>query len=106
MEATKNIRITYGNKKDGQSFVLFDVFIDTWWLMRPSVENIAEKLSIAIVPAMGIGTLGDMIKRVKEKPLSAWGSFPMEGLVARPVCELQARNGLRIITKLKVKDFG
>jgi len=37
--------------------------------------------------------------------MSAWGEFKAEGIVARPSIELIARNGKRIITKIKHKDF-
>lgn len=36
---------------------------------------------------------------------SAWGDFTAEGLVGRPLVELKGRDGSRIITKLKYKDF-
>ena len=37
---------------------------------------------------------------------SYWGDFKAEGIVARPAFELKARNGKRLITKIKYKDFG
>lgn len=36
---------------------------------------------------------------------SIWGDFIAEGIVARPAVELKTRNGHRIITKIKHKDF-
>lgn len=36
---------------------------------------------------------------------SQWGDFIAEGIVARPATELLTRNGERIITKIKHKDF-
>ena len=36
---------------------------------------------------------------------SQWGDFKAEGIVARPNTELVGRDGKRIITKIKQKDF-
>ena len=35
-----------------------------------------------------------------------WGEFQAEGIVARPRVTLFSRNGERIITKVKCRDFG
>jgi len=94
-----------GNYGSEQDFVLFDVLIGDWWLERKNVKTISEGFKIPIVPIIGTGTFLDMIKMVKAGFNSNWGSFLAEGIVARPVCELKARNGNRIITKLKHKDF-
>jgi len=45
------------------------------------------------------------IELIKAKPESAFGDFTIEGFIGKPTCNLQSRNGDRIITKLKVKDF-
>ena len=94
-----------GNYRDDQSFVLFDIKIGNWWLQRDDVFNIAEKLGIDAVPNVGCGTLYDAIDIVKNGLVSKWGDFLAEGLVARPKIELRARNGKRIITKVKYRDF-
>ncbi len=90
---------------DGQGFVLFDVKIGKWWLKREDVQDLALNLGIKHVPVVGSGTLFDMMEFVRVGFKSTWGEFPAEGVVARPEIELFARNGKRIITKLKVKDF-
>lgn len=90
---------------DGVSFVLFDVRIGDWWLKREDVEQIAAALKIDSVPVVGYGTLYDLIDLGKSEFKSQWGNFTAEGIVARPVVELKARNGSRIITKIKHKDF-
>jgi len=102
----------YGNKiqkgskyRKDNGFVLFDVKIGHWWLKREDIEYIAKKLSLDIVPIIGEGTLQNAIKKVKKGFNSQWGGFQAEGIVARPKIELIARNGQRIITKLKYKDF-
>ncbi len=94
-----------GNYRDDQSFVLFDIKIGNWWLQRDDIFNIAEKLGIDTVPNVGCGTLYDAIDIVKNGLVSKWGDFLAEGIVARPKIELRARNGKRIITKVKYRDF-
>ena len=92
----------YGPEKD---FVLFDVKIGEWWLQRKDVEDIAGAFGIPMVPSLGTGNLDDLVDRVRNGVQSLYGDFPAEGIVARPATELVARNGQRIITKLKCCDF-
>ncbi len=93
-------------KPDGVDFVLFDVLVDEHlFLQRKDVEDIAGKLGIDIVPIVGQGTLIELNDYVKKGMKSTWGDFMAEGIVARPLIELQDRRGNRIITKLKHKDF-
>lgn len=94
-----------GNYKSTQDFVLFDILIDDWWLLRDNVEDIAENLSIDIVPIIGEGTLYDMIEQVKTGIKSTWGDFQAEGIVAKPKIEFKSRKGERLITKLKTRDY-
>ena len=84
---------------------MFDVRVGEWWLKRESVEDVAAKFSLDIVPILGRGTLADMIVMVRDGFNSTWGPFIAEGIVARPSTELQSRFGHRVITKLKHKDF-
>jgi len=88
-----------------KTFVLFDVLINGFWLSRDSVNYIAEKLGIKSVPVVGSGNLLTLIRIVRDGFNSYWGNFIAEGIVARPECELFSRNGQRIITKVKFKDF-
>lgn len=94
-----------GNYRKGQSFVLFDIFIDGWWLKRELVEDMAEGLTLDIVPVIDKGTLCDMKDMVKSGFNSTWGNFKAEGIVARPEIELFSRKRERIITKLKYRDM-
>lgn len=94
-----------GNYRSDQDFVLFDIRVGEWWLERPTLEEIADKFGLDIVPIIGRGTLGDMVNLVASAYLSSWGGFIAEGIVARPAIELKARNGRRVITKLKYRDF-
>lgn len=88
-----------------KSFVLFDVLINDFWLLRHNVNDIAEKLNIKSVPVIGSGTMAELIDIVRNGFKSQWGDFMAEGIVARPEVELMARNGHRIITKIKYFDF-
>lgn len=90
---------------DGNSFVLFDIKVGDIWLNRDSIEDIANKLNIKVVPIIGEGTLYDMVEKTKAGFNSQWGNFIAEGIVARPEFELLDRQGNRIITKIKHKDF-
>lgn len=94
-----------GNYRADADFVLFDVKVGEWWLEREAVEDIGRKLGLDVVPIIGAGTLSEMVLCVQGGFNSTWGAFPAEGIVARPAVELKARNGERIITKLKHKDF-
>lgn len=91
--------------KDGVDFVLFDIRIGKIWLRREDVEDIADKLNLMVVPILGRGTLIQMIDIVEKGFNSKWGNFPAEGIVAKPLVEMQTRTCNRIITKLKHKDF-
>jgi RNA ligase len=100
-------KIQSGGKyiSNGVDFVVFDIQIGKWWLKREDIDDIAKKLSIASVPVIGAGTLDKMVELCKNGFTSSWGDFLAEGIVARPIVELQDRAGHRIITKLKHKDF-
>lgn len=104
----------YGNKiqaagkdyiPDGVDFVLFDVKIGEWYLQREDVEDIAKHFGIKVVPILGEGTLTNAIEYVRKGFNSTWGDFTAEGLVLRPKTELKTRQGERIITKIKHRDF-
>lgn len=91
---------------DGVSFVLFDVLIDRWWLERDALEDIAKKLDIQIVPIIFRGSLAAAVEFTSKIGfLSSWGNFDAEGLVLKPEVEMFQRNGERVITKVKTKDF-
>lgn len=87
------------------SFVLFDIKIENWWLLRENIEGIASQMGIDIVPIISRGTLNDAIKEIYNGVQSVWGDFHAEGLVLKPLVELQRRNGDRLITKIKHKDL-
>jgi hypothetical protein len=94
-----------GNYRADQDFVLFDVRVGRWWLQRADVHDVAQKLGLDVVPVIGEGTLHDAIAAAKTGFTSTWGEFQAEGIVARPKTELKTRDGHRIITKIKCRDF-
>ena len=94
-----------GKYGDQQDFVLFDVKVGDWWLKRDDVVDVATQLGVRVVPIIGEGPLFLMVEICREGFKSQWGDFQAEGIVARPEVELFSRNGGRIITKLKCKDF-
>jgi hypothetical protein len=94
-----------GNYRKDASFVLFDVNIGGWWLQRQDVVDIAHKLAVKVVPVLGRGSLLSMVEHARAGITSTWGDFQAEGYVARPATEMCTRNGHRMITKIKCKDF-
>ena len=90
---------------DSNSFVLFDVKIGHWWLKQEDIPEIADKLGVIFAPSVMIGTIEEAIDKVKGSLKSDWGDFEAEGLVGRPMVDMLARSGSRIITKIKAKDF-
>lgn len=96
-----------GSYRKDQGFILFDVKISDWWLKRDDVVDIAYKLDMDYAPVIGEGTLFYLHETVSKgfTSLVAEEYMIAEGIVARPKVDLYARNGARIITKLKYKDF-
>lgn len=94
-----------GNYRPDQDFVLFDVKVGDWWLQRSAIEDVASRVGVDVVPIIGLGTLHDAVAMARSGFNSTWGQFMAEGIVARPCVELKTRNGNRIITKIKHRDF-
>ena len=93
---------------DGQSFILFDVRVGDFWLQRLDVVDVADKLGIKVVPLVGVGSLNTAIELVRKgliSKIAKTSNIVAEGLVMRPAIELFDRQGHRIITKIKYKDF-
>ena len=94
-----------GNYRLDQSFVLFDIKIGNWWLEFHNVIVIAARGGIEYIPTISDRSLESAIYDIKEGMVSSWGNFNMEGLVGQPLIPLNMRNGQRVITKIKTKDF-
>lgn len=95
-------------RSEKPDFVLFDVRIGRWWLKREDVEGIAAKMGLHFAPIVGSGTLQEAAAYTQsgfKSRVAEDGDLDAEGLVLRPTVELFARNGERIITKLKTRDF-
>ena len=104
-----------------QEFVLFDIFVDGWWLQQYNVTIFAEIFNIPRVSELGIWTKDYAIdfidprvknyavkyKTVDNVPLSILAIKPkeMEGIMCRSHPLMLYRNKSPIIFKLKVKDF-
>ena len=86
-------------------FILFDVYIDGFWLNRGNVFDIADTFDIRTVPVVGVGTLDDGVEFVSGHPKSRLRDAEMEGIVARPMIQMFSRTGDRIIVKIKCRDF-
>lgn len=91
-------------------FILFDVKVGGWWLKRVDVEELATKMQIKVVPYLGQMTFEEAISYVKSNPVSVLKDnynpqCPSEGLVLRAPEGICRRNGERLITKVKCKDF-
>jgi hypothetical protein len=98
-----------GSYRSDVSFVLFDVLIGGLWLLRPSIEDIAEYFDIEDVPIiLGAGkdaTIQDAINLVRSGLSSRWGQAEAEGVVGVTKAGLRDRRGNRIIVKIKTRDF-
>ena len=94
-------------------FFLFDVHVGRdrpYWLSREEVRTLAMKIGCRIPPGGGLLTTKDCVEQVRANittPVSrlAGGRNYVEGVVCRPVFELQTQRGQRVIWKLKCKDF-
>jgi hypothetical protein len=97
-----------GNYRPDQHFILFDVKVGIYWLERHNVEDVANKLQIAIVPIVGKGTLSEAISFAKtgyKSTIAANKDYTAEGLIVKPKVELFNRKGERILSKIKFCDF-
>lgn len=96
-----------GKYRDDISVVFYDVRVGDWWLSRASVEDVCSYFQVDTVPAVLQCSLLDAIHHVAEGHLdkSHWGTFVPEGLVGVTRAGLLARNGERIMVKIKGRDF-
>lgn len=102
-----------GNYNKGNSFRLFDVWIDGWWLAWDSIVEIAQKLHIKTVPLLGVASMNikEAINFVKGIFFSEVANeegiagHKAEGIVATSYPLVLFRNRNPIKFKLKVKDF-
>lgn len=95
--------------EDGKSvdFIMFDLKIGNNYQPRESVEECATTFGIKTVPIVGRGDLDAAVKFIKEHPMSMLGprTHEMEGIVCRPMIELNDRSHNRVVVKIKWEDF-
>ncbi len=93
-------------RKDA-AFILFDVQLNRHFMPRECVEEIASKLSIPVVPTLGVFTEDEIVEFVKSKPQSLCSIEPqtIEGIIARTDPQLFTGNSGRVMWKLKCKEF-
>jgi hypothetical protein len=95
-----------GNYRADPGFVLFDIRVGDWWLLRPSLIEVARGIGIGVVPVMLTDNIPAAISFVSGGGFtSTWGDFPAEGLVGKPPLGILRRDGDRLLMKLKTKDF-
>lgn len=98
-----------GNYRKDNSFILFDVYINGWWLNHESVVDIANSLGVERVPLAYYGTLIDAIEAMSHYEVySQIAEVPntlSEGWVGTPAVPLYSRKGERLIVKLKARDL-
>lgn len=90
---------------DGVDFILFDLMVSGNYQPREVVCSAARIFGVKCVPVVGIGTLDEAVAYIKTNPKSTIGTCDMEGIVCRPLLELQDRCGNRVIVKIKWNDF-
>ena len=94
--------------RGGADFILFDVRVGDWWLLRDKVESVADVLGIKAVPLVGYMTIPEAIEYVRRgftSQIAADPTLPAEGLVLKTPMGLLDRTGHRIVAKVKTADF-
>jgi len=94
-----------GNYRAAPGFVLFDVRVGDWWLLRENVVDVGINLGVDVVPLTLTGTVADAIALVRNGLKSDWGPFTAEGLVGVTKVGLLDRAGNRVMVKIKAADF-
>lgn len=90
--------------QENEDFILFDIYINWVWLQRDSIEEIAEKMWLKVVPVVLKWTLQDWINFVKENYLNKkWAQ--KEGIVWIPKGGFLDRMWRRISVKIKQDHF-
>lgn len=104
----QGMRETYGNE---MRFVAFEVMIGDRWLCVPEAEQIVLSFGLEFVPYQKIPTDIETINFWRDAPSEQSvrngiiEERKREGIVLRPLIEVTANNGARIIAKHKGDDF-
>lgn len=95
-----------GLYRQDNSFIVFDVCCDGYWLSYDNVADVASKLGLNVVKLIGKGTLQTFYDYVASNPPSDINpKHEMEGVVCTPVYPLYDREGNPIKTKIKIRDI-
>lgn len=109
----------YGGSQQGMSatygkelkFIAFDVKIDDVWASVPWADKIATQLGFEFVPYVRTSTDLSALDALRDAPCDVAMRRGMgndkrrEGIVLRPIIELQTNNGGRICAKHKCDEF-
>lgn len=81
--------------------------MNDWWLERDSVKSVADKLGVSVVPDLGVMTVSEIVRLVKEGFGSrvAEKELVAEGVVVRSEPLVLFRDGEPVMWKLKVRDY-
>lgn len=88
-----------------KKFVLFEVRLNSIWVSRQTIEQIADGFGIETAALVTQSTVWDAIDRVERGHKSAYGNFFAEGLVGVPADGFLNYRGGRIMMKVKHEDF-
>lgn len=87
-------------------FCLFDIKIGDYWMEQEFVTETARILGLQRAPLIQVANLHDAIDGIRNHVWkSHWGDFLIEGFILRPTVDLYTRQGNRIISKIKHRDF-
>lgn len=104
----QGMRATYG---DTLKFVVFDIKIGDVWLDVPNAEMIAKGLGLEFVHYERVSTELEELDRQRDRDSvqairnGIGDGKKMEGVVLRPIVEMQNKMGERIIAKHKRDKF-
>lgn len=97
-----------GQYRKDNALILFDVRCGEWMLEPHNVEDVAGKFGLEVVPEV-LKSVDSLILAIQIVSLGAmqskWAGAKIEGIVGTPRVPMYSRNGSRIITKLKLRDF-
>jgi len=108
----------YGGSQQGQShrygkelkFICFDVKIGDVWISVPQAESFCTNLGLEFVDYVEIPAEIEEMDAQRDRPSTqalrnGCGEHTREGVVLRPLLEVQKNNGSRIIVKHKGDEF-
>lgn len=90
------------------SFRVFDIKINDFWLDWDNVLDICSKLGLDVVTSYGEMTLREAEEFVKngfKSPIAENTNLNAEGLVLRPLVYFSNRMGERVMVKIKTCDY-